>query len=67
MPLQGILYAEAASRFGRVHAKPFAGSPAGQIIGSIDRVRPARDVVMEMVEGWIATMDRMQGLMEVQR
>jgi NAD(P)H-dependent flavin oxidoreductase YrpB (nitropropane dioxygenase family) len=66
MPLQGILYAEAASRFGRVHAKAFAGSPAGQIIGSIDRVRPARDVVMEMVEGWIGTMERMQALMEVQ-
>ena len=36
-------------------------------IGSVDRVRPARDVVLEMVEGWIATMERMQALMEACR
>ena len=47
MPLQGLLYGEAAARFSRVHAKDFAGSPVGQIVGSLDRVRPARDVVLE--------------------
>ena len=64
MPLQGLLYGEAASRFGRVHAKDFAGSPAGQICGSIDRVRPAKDVVRDMVEQWIDTTERMHALME---
>lgn len=63
MPLQGLLYGEAAARFTRVHDKRFAGSPAGQIIGSIDKVRPARDVVLDMVQGWIDTMERMNGLM----
>lgn len=62
MPLQGLLYAEAATRFSRVHSKDFGGSPAGQIVGSINRVRPAKDVVLEMVEGWIDTMERMNGL-----
>ncbi len=63
MPLQGLLYGEAAARFGRVHTKDFAGSPAGQILGSVDRVRPARDVVLEMVEGWIESAERMQALL----
>ncbi len=56
MPLQGILYAEAASRFTRVHSADFAGHPAGQIIGSLHAVRPARRVVLDMVEGWIDTV-----------
>jgi NAD(P)H-dependent flavin oxidoreductase YrpB (nitropropane dioxygenase family) len=63
MPLQGLLYGEAATRFSRVHAKEFAGSPAGQILGSVDRVRPARDVVLEMVQGWIDHAERIEALL----
>jgi NAD(P)H-dependent flavin oxidoreductase YrpB (nitropropane dioxygenase family) len=63
MPLQGLLYGEAAERFGRVHSKEFAGHPAGQIVGSIDKVRPAKEVVREMVEGWIETTERLSALM----
>jgi NAD(P)H-dependent flavin oxidoreductase YrpB (nitropropane dioxygenase family) len=63
MPLQGLLYGEAASRFGRVRARDFAGSPGGQILGSIDRVRPARDVVLEMVQGWIDGAEHIQVLL----
>ena len=62
MPLQGILYAEAASRFSRVHSKEFGGSPAGQIVGSIDTVKPARQVVFDMVEGWIDTVHSLDAL-----
>ena len=64
MPLQGILYAEAASRFTRVHTKEFGGSPAGQILGSVDKVKPARQVVLDMVEGWIDTMAGLNALAE---
>jgi NAD(P)H-dependent flavin oxidoreductase YrpB (nitropropane dioxygenase family) len=64
MPLQGLLYGEAAARFTRVHDKGFAGHPVGQIVGSINAVRPSRQVVLEMVEQWLATMDRMNGMME---
>jgi NAD(P)H-dependent flavin oxidoreductase YrpB (nitropropane dioxygenase family) len=63
MPLQGILFGEAARRWSRTHSKEFAGSPAGQIIGRIDRVRPSREVVAEIVEEWIATTERMAGLL----
>ena len=64
MPLQGLLYGQAAARFGRVHSKDFAGHPAGQILGSVDRVRPARDVVLSMVEEWIDTTQKLAALME---
>jgi NAD(P)H-dependent flavin oxidoreductase YrpB (nitropropane dioxygenase family) len=64
MPLQGLLFGEAAARFTRAHNKAFAGHPAGQIIGSIDKVRPAKDLVREMVEGWIETTQRLEGLLE---
>jgi NAD(P)H-dependent flavin oxidoreductase YrpB (nitropropane dioxygenase family) len=64
MPLQGLLYGEAAARFTRVHSKEFGGHPVGQIVGSIDRVRPARQVVLEMVEQWIATVEGLDRLME---
>jgi NAD(P)H-dependent flavin oxidoreductase YrpB (nitropropane dioxygenase family) len=59
MPLQGLLYAPAAHRFMRVQSRELSGSPAGQIIGRIDRVRPARDVVYEIVEEWIDAMQKM--------
>ena len=36
-----------------------SGSPAGQIIGRVDRVRPARDVVYEIVEEGIDTTQKM--------
>ena len=63
MPLQGILFGEAARRWSRTHNREFAGSPAGQIIGRVDRVRPAREVVADMVEEWIATTERMATLL----
>jgi NAD(P)H-dependent flavin oxidoreductase YrpB (nitropropane dioxygenase family) len=66
MPLQGLLYAEAASRFTRVHSKDFGGSPAGQILGSVDRVRPAREVVLDMVDGWISTVEGMRALADAE-
>jgi NAD(P)H-dependent flavin oxidoreductase YrpB (nitropropane dioxygenase family) len=61
MPLQGLLYAPAAHRFMRVRSRALSGSPVGQIIGRVDRVRPAKDVVYEIVEEWIETTQRMCG------
>ena len=58
MPLQGILYASGANRFTRVRSRELSGSPAGQIIGGVRSIRPARDVVYEIVEEWIDTNRR---------
>jgi NAD(P)H-dependent flavin oxidoreductase YrpB (nitropropane dioxygenase family) len=64
MPLQGILYAPAAHRFMRVRSRELSGSPAGQIIGRVHEVRPARDVVFEIVEEWIETNQRIAASIE---
>ena len=64
MPLQGLLYGEAAARFTRARSKDFAGHPGGQVLGRIDRVRPAKEVVLDMVEEWIATTERLHAMLE---
>ena len=58
MPLQGILYAPAAHRFMRARSKALSGSPVGQIIGRVDGVRPAKDVVFDIIDEYIDTMQR---------
>ena len=47
----------------RVHNKEFGGYPVGQVIGSIDHVRPSKDLVLEMVEQWIDTVGGLNELM----
>lgn len=63
MPLQGILYAEGAARFSRAHVPAFAGSPAGQVIGSIHTIRPSREVVLSIIDEWIDAVQRMSAIM----
>jgi NAD(P)H-dependent flavin oxidoreductase YrpB (nitropropane dioxygenase family) len=65
MPLQGIVYASAARRFGRVQKRELAGSPVGQIVGRMNEVRPTRDVIFDMVEEWIDTTERLKRLAEL--
>ena len=64
MPIQGLLFGEYSRRWSRVHSKEYGGHPAGQIIGSIDKVRPARDMVLDMVQGWIDTVERFDAQLE---
>jgi NAD(P)H-dependent flavin oxidoreductase YrpB (nitropropane dioxygenase family) len=61
MPLQGLLFNKAARRFGRVRDPRFGGSPVGQIVGQMNAVRPAKDVIYDMVAEWIETVERMHG------
>ena len=63
MPLQNILTAEANARIARTHRKDLGFVPVGQIVGSMNRVRPARDVMFQLVEEYIAAAERLaQGL-----
>jgi NAD(P)H-dependent flavin oxidoreductase YrpB (nitropropane dioxygenase family) len=61
MPLQGILYSEAARRFTRARSKELGGSPVGQIVGRMNQVRPTKDVVFDMVQEWIEATERVCG------
>ena len=45
-------------------AQAVAFNPVGQIVGSMNQVRPARVVVSELIDGYgIDAVERLQGLM----
>jgi NAD(P)H-dependent flavin oxidoreductase YrpB (nitropropane dioxygenase family) len=62
MPLQGLLFNSAGRRITRAQNRELAGFPVGQIVGRMNTVRPARDVIFDMVEEWIETTERMAAL-----
>lgn len=65
MPLQPILTAKAQERIRRASTTPGTGAAelvtyfVGQVVGSLDTVRPARQVLLDMVEEYVDTMQRM--------
>ncbi|MCC5574771.1 MULTISPECIES: NAD(P)H-dependent flavin oxidoreductase [Microtetraspora] len=59
MPLQFMLVSEALRRIGRSDAGELATFPAGQIIGTMNQVKPAKQVVFDMVEGYVEAMERL--------
>src|SRR5437764_2737858 len=60
MPLQNILTAEANARIARSHRKDLAFAPVGQIVGRMNAVRPVRDVMYQLVEEYIETVERLE-------
>jgi NAD(P)H-dependent flavin oxidoreductase YrpB (nitropropane dioxygenase family) len=59
MPMQNILTAEANSRIARSGRKDLAFAPVGQIVGRMNQVRPVRDVIYQLVEEYIETVERL--------
>lgn len=70
MPIQPLLIAPAMARIARVSDKPGTGANdlatyfVGQVVGSMNTVRPTRRVVQEMVEEFIDAVERLAGLLE---
>lgn len=70
MPLQTALVTEPQVRINSAAAHPGAKARelatyfVGQVVGSLDRVRPTRAVVLDMVEEFIDTIGRLEGLVE---
>lgn len=70
MPLQPMLIGEAMGRIHRVSAKEGSGANdlvtyfVGQVVGSLNSVRPTKRVVLEMVEEFIDTIQRLDSLIE---
>jgi NAD(P)H-dependent flavin oxidoreductase YrpB (nitropropane dioxygenase family) len=64
MPLQNLLVADAHSRM-NAHGDPDVISmPVGQIVGTMNEVRPVADVVADLVaefEGTVARLDKLRG------
>ena len=63
MPLQFMLTAEAQWRIGRSGNEALAGSPVGQIVSRMDRVRPAREVLADLVDGAANAAERLDRVM----
>ncbi|MBW2420806.1 MAG: nitronate monooxygenase [Deltaproteobacteria bacterium] len=70
MPLQLLATSDAAQRVSRAM---LAGSPtaadltvtiAGQIVGSMNQVRPARQVMSDLIDEWLDAAERIAGLMQ---
>ena len=60
MPLQNILTSEANSRIARSGRNDLAFAPVGQIVGRMNDVRPVRDVMFQLVEEYIETVERLE-------
>ena len=59
MPLQFILNSKAMRRISRSGNKELTGMPVGQIVSRMNQVRPAKDVIYEMVEEYIETTTKL--------
>jgi NAD(P)H-dependent flavin oxidoreductase YrpB (nitropropane dioxygenase family) len=69
MPLHGILIAEAQGRIARAAAsnpgaKDLVNYFVGQAVGQMNQVKPAAQVVMDMVDEFITASERICGLLE---
>jgi NAD(P)H-dependent flavin oxidoreductase YrpB (nitropropane dioxygenase family) len=64
MPLQFMVAADAVARGHRYaeKAKDVMFNPAGQIIGALNTVRPVKEVIMDLVEGYLEAVERLQHL-----
>jgi len=60
MPLQNILTSEANARIARSGRKDLAFAPVGQIVGRMNEVRPVRDVMYQLVEEYIETVEALE-------
>ena len=59
MPLQFILNSYAMRRAQRAGANELLGMPVGQIVGRMNNVRTAKQVIYEMVEEYVDVTERL--------
>jgi NAD(P)H-dependent flavin oxidoreductase YrpB (nitropropane dioxygenase family) len=63
-PLQAVLFEEADRRIQRSGHAELAGTPVGQIVGRMNTVRSARDVLLSMVEGYLEAVSELTATTE---
>src|SRR5262249_45252492 len=64
MPLQYMVTADAVARGHRYadRAKDVMFNPVGQIVGQMNRVRPVREVIYDLVQEYLEAVERLQRL-----
>jgi len=64
MPLQGLVTADAMQRvhkYGNA-AQKVAFNPVGQVVGQMNDIRSSREIIYEMVEGYLDSVERLEKL-----
>ena len=64
MPLQFILNNYAMRRIQRSANRELTGMPVGQVVSRMNKVRPSKDVIFDMIEEYIDTMSRLATTVE---
>ncbi|MFN8228037.1 MAG: nitronate monooxygenase family protein [Mycobacterium sp.] len=64
MPLQNILVSEAHQRMSESHDPSAIAMPVGQIVGRMNEIRPVADIIAELVAGFEAATERLDGIRE---
>ena len=70
MPLQYMACAEAQTRIGLAARNPnskareLVGMPVGQVVGRMNEVKKSSELIYEIIEEFIDTVQRLDGLME---
>jgi NAD(P)H-dependent flavin oxidoreductase YrpB (nitropropane dioxygenase family) len=61
-PLQGILYNEAHARVVKAKRKELYSFPAGQVVGMLNEETTVKQVMVQLQEEYLETMDRLHQL-----
>lgn len=59
MPLQNVLVAEAHQRMSQSHDPTAVAMPVGQIVGRMNEIRPAAEIIAELVSGYESASRRL--------
>jgi NAD(P)H-dependent flavin oxidoreductase YrpB (nitropropane dioxygenase family) len=62
MPLQNILVSEAHQRMNESDNPDTVAMPVGQIVGRMNEIRPAADIIADLVSGFEAATRRLDGI-----
>ncbi len=62
MPLQNVLVSEAHQRMSRSTDPSAVAMPVGQIVGRMNEIRPAADIIAELVSGFEAATRRLDAI-----
>ena len=62
MPLQNILVSEAHQRMSQSQDPSTVAMPVGQIVGRMNEIRPAAEIIAELVAGFDAATRRLDGI-----
>jgi NAD(P)H-dependent flavin oxidoreductase YrpB (nitropropane dioxygenase family) len=64
MPLQYMLISDAQRRINKYQVKELTTMPVGQIVGRMNKVRPVRDVMFDLVDEFVDASQKLEKLVE---